>query len=81
MKIRNICKYNEIDFKDTFIIRHEDSWMLMKVPNTSEMKVFSMDSEHKPKLGIVMICERDWLKGVCSAPRRRHHTITPSTGQ
>jgi len=65
-KSRNICEHAEIDYKDAFIVRQEDNWMSMLVPNDSEMKVFNSGYQRDSTSGVVMICTRfcDW--GECA---------------
>jgi len=61
-KSRNICEHAEIDYKDAFIVRQQDSWMSMLVPNDSEMEVFNAGYQRNSTSGVVMICTRfcDW---------------------
>lgn len=58
---RNICKYAEIDFKDTFFVRDEDNWMETTIPNDAELEYF--DTIEKPQ-GVITICTlvMDWNK-------------------
>jgi len=58
--MRDICEYAEIDFKDSFVVRNEDNWMSLTIPNKLEKEAFVSIDGVKPTLGIVLICEKTW---------------------
>jgi len=62
-KWRKFCSHSHYDFRDSFVVRSQDNWMSMTVPNDSEREVFSLGDKLRPTLGLIMICS-NWIKGV-----------------
>jgi len=51
-----LCEFLRIDSNDAFMIRHEDQWMTMVVPNNAENEVFSINKDWKTRAGLIVIC-------------------------
>ena len=53
-----MCEFLRIDASDAFMVRHEDQWMTMTVPNNAENAVFSIDKDWKTRAGLIVICDQ-----------------------
>lgn len=61
---RDRCEYAHIDSKDAFMIRNEDKWMAMIVPNNAENKMYSaVGDDTKDRVGLIILCQQKFLDG------------------
>jgi len=60
---RNRCEYAHIDSKDAFMIRNEDKWMSMIVPNNAENEMYSVGDDWKDRVGLIILCQQEFLDG------------------
>ena len=61
---RDRCEYAHIDSKDAFMIRNEDKWMAMIVPNNAENKMYSaVGDDTKDRVGLIILCQQNFLDG------------------
>ena len=61
---RDRCEYAHIDSKDAFMIRNEDKWMAMIVPNNAENKMYSaVGDDTKDRVGLIILCQQEFLDG------------------
>ena len=60
---RDRCEYAHIDSKDAFMIRNEDKWMSMIVPNNAENEMYSVGDDYKDRVGLIILCQQEFLDG------------------
>ena len=66
---RDRCEYAHIDSKDAFMIRNEDKWMAMIVPNNAENKMYSaVGDDTKDRVGLIILCQQEFLDGLIFPP-------------
>lgn len=51
---RGTCKEAEIDMKDAYMIRYEDKWMKMTLPNSAEVQYYNLDTNDLD--GVILMC-------------------------